>query len=458
MRTPCDALRAQAERVADLGVGVVLRDAGRLFRSTAADAAASGLVSPPAAQHGAAAADALPAGTGDREVSGGSACGGLATLLPPLLRAVMRPAVRSTCLALARQLEQEGSGLPAGIATMRRLLSSAAPQKLPASLFELLPHKSAARCDGAGALCGSGLHTHPHPDTRGKQDVLLADKKKYCQEAQRLPAGEKDPTAGEVEPSQDNQSEASQEIDYSWIHLAASVQVATACEREARFIYNEIFTDRCYSHPRGRLHPPTALDPCGVILDVGANIGLFALSVLLGSCGGGGDECCSTITPHSVEEHEAADVDVASEGREFVTQGVHSNQFVMQGAHSNKSGNAGGSDRVGGGMPQGGGRVYAIEPLPPNLRLLQLNLASHGFGEGSEEVTVVPLALGSAEGTSTFTYYPNCPGNSTVTILSCAFCSPCVLCAVSIHVAAALAGSPVRFDVFAGREPWKHAS
>lgn len=404
--------------MADLGVGLVLRDAGRLFRSTAADAAASDLVSQAAAQYGAAAASVLRAGTEDREVSGG-ACGGLGTLLPPLLRAIMRPAVRSTCLALARQLEQEGSGLPAGIATVQRLLSSTAPRALPASLFELLPQMHSARDNSTGAPYGLSLHAHPHPDERGKQDVPLADEGKYCQAAQQQAPDHEDSTADEVRPSEGHALETPQESDYSWIQVGADVRVATACEREARFIYHEIFTDRCYLHPRGTLYPPTVLDPHGVILDVGANIGLFALSMLLDSGGGCGDNG-STITPHTVEVQKAVDAFVVSKGSESVTQGAHSNQSC----------NVGSSNQVGRSRSQGAGRVYAIEPLPPNLRLLQLNLAAHGFGDGSKEVTVVPLALGSAEGTSTFTYYPNCPGNSTVTDFSLGFGLPSVLCIV----------------------------
>jgi hypothetical protein len=55
-------------------------------------------------------------------------------------------------------------------------------------------------------------------------------------------------------------------------------------------------------------------------------------------------------------------------------------------------------------------RVWAVEPIPQNSDLLRRNISRWGVGG---IVTVVPAALGRAEGSAEFTYYPNMPGNST---------------------------------------------
>jgi len=59
---------------------------------------------------------------------------------------------------------------------------------------------------------------------------------------------------------------------------------------------------------------------------------------------------------------------------------------------------------------QPGARVLAFEPMPHNLEALRKNLELHG----ADDVEVIPHGLsGGQEGTATFTFYPNLPGNST---------------------------------------------
>jgi FkbM family methyltransferase len=53
------------------------------------------------------------------------------------------------------------------------------------------------------------------------------------------------------------------------VELADGFTIHTPSEREARFIYNEIYTDNCYDVPN--------LPPSPFIIDAGANIGLFTL-------------------------------------------------------------------------------------------------------------------------------------------------------------------------------------
>ena len=55
-------------------------------------------------------------------------------------------------------------------------------------------------------------------------------------------------------------------------------------------------------------------------------------------------------------------------------------------------------------------RILAFEPMPHNLLAMRKNLELHGAGD----VEVIPHGLsGAQEGTATFTFYPNLPGNST---------------------------------------------
>lgn len=54
-------------------------------------------------------------------------------------------------------------------------------------------------------------------------------------------------------------------------------------------------------------------------------------------------------------------------------------------------------------------RIAAFEPAPENLEALRRNLDLHGV----TGVTVHPCGLGSDTSTTTFTYYPQMPGNST---------------------------------------------
>lgn len=55
-------------------------------------------------------------------------------------------------------------------------------------------------------------------------------------------------------------------------------------------------------------------------------------------------------------------------------------------------------------------RILAFEPMPHNLSALRKNLELHN----ATDVEVVPHGLsGAQEGTATFTFFPNLPGNST---------------------------------------------
>jgi FkbM family methyltransferase len=54
-------------------------------------------------------------------------------------------------------------------------------------------------------------------------------------------------------------------------------------------------------------------------------------------------------------------------------------------------------------------RILAFEPMPHNLVALRKNLELHN----ATDVEVVPHGLSGTEGSATFTFYPNLPGNST---------------------------------------------
>lgn len=59
--------------------------------------------------------------------------------------------------------------------------------------------------------------------------------------------------------------------------------------------------------------------------------------------------------------------------------------------------------------------IVAAEPLPQNVALLRRNLALHADAVAASgcDVRVLPLAVGDSSGSTTITYFPHMPGNST---------------------------------------------
>ncbi|DBA81538.1 hypothetical protein WJX77_007263 [Trebouxia sp. C0004] len=123
------------------------------------------------------------------------------------------------------------------------------------------------------------------------------------------------------------------------VQLPNGWSVPAQSQVEALFIYKEIVDQQCY------LQDGIQITDQDVVMDVGANIGLFSW-------------------------------------------------WVMQG----------GPDR---GVPA---VVWAVEPLPANLAVLQTNLEQHGL---LDHVRIIPQAVAEAEGEKVFRYYPAMPGNST---------------------------------------------
>ncbi|KAL0051426.1 hypothetical protein WJX82_007304 [Trebouxia sp. C0006] len=123
------------------------------------------------------------------------------------------------------------------------------------------------------------------------------------------------------------------------VQLPNGWSVPAQSQVEALFIYREIVEQLCY------LQNGIYIKDQDVIMDVGANIGLFSW-------------------------------------------------WVMQG----------GPDR---GVPA---VVWAVEPLPANLAVLQANVEQHGL---LDHVQIIPQAIAEAEGEKVFRYYPAMPGNST---------------------------------------------
>jgi hypothetical protein len=390
----------QAERVEDLGVGVTLQDATAVLQTTAAAALAH---------------KAMPAAA-DEALSKINRTN-LQSLLPPLLHAVRHPSVRVACAALSQQLQQEGNGLLTGVAAVQDLLSRTVPQALPVWMSQEPQHQKSSRVSKQ-LVHTSKFHAEA-PYQQGEKGQGLAqsspgpEESNKWQRQQQQPGEAEDAVIPNVATNVLNSTEASVGTDHDCILLAPGLCVATGCEKEARFIFNEIFVARVYSHPEGTGSPPTVLDPRGVILDAGANIGLFALSVLLNDSSTLGDSCStySSILPAASHMTQS----VAAVASSLADTNKVSDKLQTDVPYRNHPQTDRNSD---GEQSRAGARMapymYAIEPLPPNVQLLRFNLNAHEVGESTGKVTVVPEALGASDGVSTFTYYPGCPGNSTV--------------------------------------------
>lgn len=136
------------------------------------------------------------------------------------------------------------------------------------------------------------------------------------------------------------------------------------CPDEARFIYSEIFEQRCY------LRHGISVGASDVIVDCGANVGLFSLSLLL-----------AAPPPASITAIEPLPPNCELLRR----------NLALHGGGGGSDGGSSGSN----GTPAGGG-------------------GGGGSNGGGCAVTVLPVALGAEAAPSRrFTYYPHMPGNST---------------------------------------------
>lgn len=340
-----DVAPRQADRVVDLGVGVTLPRAAELLKACAGEAGAR---------------PARPDHVGGQT--------SLQCQLEPLLWQLRLPSIRHACDAVAALLRSEGSGLPAAAGAVEaRLRSTFPPPPLPPHLRRLssrhpappqLPSCTAApgRQSRTGSMQSAAEHCARPPEAEQEQQL-----QQVSAETGSLRAGHgaAEAVAGER----------------GMVQLRAGLAVQADCGDEARFIYHEIFVQRCYGRGGGAYR----LGAGHVVLDVGANIGLFTLFLLLDE---GGEP-----PPTTPGAREAAARPPWPGGKD--------------------------SSAPAAAVPA---HILAVEPMPPNLRLLRRNVAAHASAGGGARVTVVPAALGASPGTAAFTYYPNCPGNSTVSI------------------------------------------
>lgn len=201
--------------------------------------------------------------------------------------------------------------------------------------------------------------------------------------------------------------------------LPNGLTVRCLAPAETLHIYREIWEERCY------LQEGIAVPTGGTVLDVGANIGLFTLHLLL-------DTHHHSQRQQEQQRRHTQGAEQAQQPRQLASAGLHgptgkgplpggppsltqSGPLTSGGQVSNTS-EGGGHGREDcsftAALSSGRGpvQVWAFEPVPDIWGVLVHNLRAHGL-EG--RVHVVQSALHARPGPLELTFYPSMPGNST---------------------------------------------
>ncbi|GAB4815972.1 hypothetical protein N2152v2_003018 [Parachlorella kessleri] len=289
---------------------------------------------------------------------------------------------------------------------------------------------AAAAEGGAGASQGQGLKATP--DERQAAETLAAALRPFveeggearvaCRALQQALAGENGSAVAvqhilqylqqdqqyksQAEQAQQQQQLRRPQQPVTAVTLPNGLAISCLSPSEALLIYEEVWELRCYL--RHGIQVPQA----GVVVDVGANIGLFSLHVLQEAAAqgdtpataGSGDEGAG----NSRGRCSLAYITVAQqqqEGQEAGREVTPASEPAQQGALPTTATEA----AAGKGGPLAL-QVFAFEPVPQIAELLQQNIAASGL---SSMVTVIPQALYSYCNSLPITYYPSMPGNST---------------------------------------------